>query len=206
MSSCGRELQLALTRNCDIKLHTDKIINNRTKRFSTSPNTFSSNFSSWICDLKVTVWCRETSEKRGNTLQLVTGLIAILDNQLSPFVLFNENRLRYKKEFNVVLLFPNIRPVYFEILAHFKKYHDYIIWDMIREKQIFSYPARFSCGKYCGGCRVRRTHDCRGNYSITTTFMARWIETNLENVIKLLFDLDSIFDARHFKSPATLLF
>lgn len=58
----------------------------------------------------------------------MTGLITILDNQLSPFGLSIENRLRKKKkrEFNVVL-FANIRPVYFEILAHFKKYYNNMI-------------------------------------------------------------------------------
>ena len=70
----------------------------------------------------------EKHPKREETpLKLIKGLITILDNQLSPFVLFNETRLRNEKEFNVVLLFPNIRPVYFEILAHFKKYHNHTI-------------------------------------------------------------------------------
>ena len=102
----------------------------------------------------------------------MTCLITILDNQLSPFVLSIENRLRENKNRrSVISVYP---PVYFEMLVHFKKYHNYMIWDTIRVEQIFSSPVRFSCGKYCGGCRVSgRTTLARRDYSITATFMER---------------------------------
>lgn len=48
----------------------------------------------------------------------------------------------------------------------------------------------FFLWKILWGLLSKWMYDGRGNYLIIIIFMERWIEINVENVIKLFFDLD----------------